>query len=92
MGFINIIAKLFENVIARIFTAFGFSFVSFTGYGQAIDMLKNGVSGLIGGLPADVAALLYMSGIGEGLGYVVGAMVFIMSMGAINRFMVLGAS
>lgn len=92
MGIVNLISKLFENVISRIMTAFGFSFVSYKGFDLGIQQLKNGVSGMIGSLPADVMQLVYLSGIGQGLGYVVGALSFIAAIWAMKRFTLLGAA
>jgi hypothetical protein len=81
----NFINKVFQNAIGKLMAAFGISFVSFTSYQQGLDYVKNGVTGFLNSIPADVFLLVAKSGITDGLGYFVGAATFIVTKNMINR-------
>ena len=81
----NFINKIFQSLIGKIMAAFGISFVSFTSYEQGLEYVKNGVSGFLNSIPADMFLLVAKSGIADGLGYLIGAATFIVSKNMINR-------
>ena len=77
----NFINKIFQNAIGKLMAAF----VSFTSYEQGLDYVKNGVSGFLNSIPADMFLLVAKSGIPDGLGYLIGAATFIVTKNMINR-------
>lgn len=81
----NFINKIFQNAIGNLMAAFGVSFVSFTSYEHGLDYVKNGVSGFLNSIPADMFLLVAKSGITDGLGYLIGAATFIVTKNMINR-------
>ena len=81
----NFINKIFQNAIGKLMAAFGVSFVSFTSYEQGLDYVKNGVSGFLNSIPADMFLLVAKSGIPDGLGYIIGAATFIVTKNMMSR-------
>ena len=60
-------------LVMRVLLSLGLSVVTFVGVKEAANGLVSNVQSLYGGLPADVAALAGLAGVGEGLGIVLGA-------------------
>lgn len=70
---------LIPGIIARILVSLGITIVTMVGIDTAIDALLLQFETSLNGLPADVLALLALSGIKQGLGIVVGAMLMKLS-------------
>lgn len=80
-----LLANLFRLLVVKILAALGLAFVSYTGYDVALGVFKRYISGSLNSMPADIANLLLMAGVGEGLGYVFGALAFAIAMQAMNK-------
>lgn len=68
--------KMFQKFITKIIAAFGFAFVTYTGFSIALGQIKNAVSDSTSSMPADIFNLLMIAGLGEGLAYIFGAFAF----------------
>lgn len=65
--------SLVRPLISRILLALGIGLVSVVGINTVIDQIKDILVNSIGGLPADVFGLFLLSGMGQALGIITGA-------------------
>lgn len=80
--FLGILLKL---LIVRIIIATGMTFVSYIGYGIALNQFKGYITNALNSMPADIYQLLLIGGFGQGLNYLFGAFSFWVSMKALNK-------
>lgn len=67
------VLSLVEPIVGRILTALGISMVTVTGLDFVLDYLKAQLVSSINSLPADMLGLFLLSGMGQALGIVTGA-------------------
>ena len=77
--------QLFQYLVARIITALGLTFVTYAGYMKGMNELKEAVKDTVQNMPDDILNILLLAGFGEGIGYLFGAMTFVVTMTTINR-------
>lgn len=77
--------QLFQYLAARIIAALGLTFVTYAGYMRGLNELKDAVQDTVQSMPDDILNILLLSGFGEGIGYLFGAMTFVVTMTTINR-------
>ncbi|THT98119.1 DUF2523 domain-containing protein [Lampropedia puyangensis] len=65
--------SLVKPLVGRILVALGIAAVSVVGINTAIDGVKNALVNNIGGLPADMFNLFLLSGMGQAIGIITGA-------------------
>lgn len=82
---IPLIGFLLKLLIVRIIIATGLTFVTYAGYLIALSKFKEYISNAINSLPYDIAQLLLIAGVGQGLGYLFGAFAFAISLHALNK-------
>jgi hypothetical protein len=64
------------GVVARVLGALGLGVASIAGLSVASDHLVNLLNSSVGGLTANMAALAGLAGVGQGISYITGAIVF----------------
>ncbi|RPD83061.1 DUF2523 domain-containing protein [Neisseria weixii] len=77
--------KLFIVFIVQLALSLGMAFITYKGFEIGIQYLKDGVLNTIGQLPEAAYNLLMLAGVGEGLGYLFGALSFYAAMKATSR-------
>lgn len=82
---IPLFGVLFKLLIVRIIIATGLTFVSFIGYGIALDKFREYFVDAASSMPADIYNLLLIGGFGLGFNYLFGAFAFYVSMRALNK-------
>jgi cell division protein FtsX len=70
------IMSLVQPLIARILTALGFSVVSIVGVSTSINSVKDQLISSVNSMPADVLNIFLLGGGGIGLGMILGAIAF----------------
>jgi len=73
MNFTAWLASLVPGMVARVLAALGFGYLTVQGLDLAFDQVRGQVYASLGGLPADMMALAGLSGAGEGIGIILGA-------------------
>lgn len=67
------LAALLPSLVARVLAALGMGVVTITGFNLAWDNLRSIIVDNFQGIPADIAHLIALAGVGEGLGIIFGA-------------------
>lgn len=67
------LASLVPGLVSRVMLALGFGVLTVTGLNLAWGQVKASVLSNLGGVPADLAALAGLSGAGDGVGIILGA-------------------
>ena len=67
------ILSLVQPILARVLVSLGFSLVSFVGFDLALNQVIQAAEGAWGGLPSNLLARAGLSGIGQALGIIFGA-------------------
>lgn len=73
MPFAAFLAALVPSLVARVLAALGFGLVTVVGIDFVSDQLLGYLTSSIGGLPASIAGLLGLAGVGAGLNIILGA-------------------
>lgn len=76
MKIATFIMSLVQPLIARILTALGFSVVSIVGVSTSINSVKDQLISSVNSMPADVLNIFLLGGGGIGLGMILGAIAF----------------
>ena len=80
-----VIAWLIRAAIVKTIIAFGVSLVTYVGYTYALNELKAATVDAVNQMPHEALQLFLISGMGQGMGYIFGALSFNSTMKAVNR-------
>lgn len=81
----GVLAAFAAKTFAKVIGAFGIGIVSYIGYKEALDYIKGIVDESIHSLPSELFQILMLMGVGQGLGYVFGAMAFYVSFKSMKK-------
>lgn len=79
------IATLLRMLIVRIFIATGATFVTIVGSELMMRQFKVYIADAVNSMPADIYSLFMIGGFGSGLGYLVGAYSFRLTMHTLSK-------
>ena len=84
-GLLAAIASLASPILARVLLALGFSVVSLTGVTLAVDALKAQLMSYLGAAPVAGLQVAGLAGVWVGLGMVMGAITFNVTLWALTK-------
>lgn len=70
----TLLLDLTAPIVIRILTTLGLGIVSFTGFSSVLSLVKTQMQTSFNGLPADVAQLLFLSGLPQGMAIILSAL------------------
>ncbi|MCP1773448.1 ABC-type dipeptide/oligopeptide/nickel transport system permease subunit [Neisseria perflava] len=82
---VALIASLTVKFVVQLCLSLGIAIVTYVGYQKGLEMLKNNVVESINVLPETIYDLLMLAGVGQGLGWIFGAMTFYAGMKATSK-------
>ena len=70
----NLLLSLTGPIVVRVLTTLGLGVVTYTGFTAVLDVVFGRIQASFSGLPADAAALIFMSGVPAGISIVLSAL------------------
>lgn len=84
-GLLAGLASLAAPILARVFLALGFAVVTVTGVDQALTFIRSALSTALAGAPMAALQLAGLAGVWIGLGWVLGAVTFTLSLWSLTK-------
>lgn len=70
----NLLLGLTAPIVVRVLTTLGLGVVTYTGFSAVLDMVFGRIQSSFAGLPADIAALCFLSGLPAGMSIILSAL------------------
>lgn len=74
------------GLVTKILSSLGIGTITYIGLSELVATLVANVQGFLGGLPAELAQLVYLSGIGQGIGLILSAIVTRITLVQLKKF------
>ncbi|MBN3780188.1 DUF2523 domain-containing protein [Burkholderia sp. Ac-20345] len=74
MSWAGLLVSLVGPIVTRVLLALGIGFVTVTGIDLAMNQVIEWMTASVGGIPSDIANVLALGGVGEGIAYVLGGL------------------
>lgn len=81
--------SLVTPVVRRVLIALGIGMVTYAGYSELIDQVKNHIINQMGGLPSKTLQIITLYGLPESLSIILGAFTTAASISALKKFKIL---
>lgn len=74
MSWATLLVSLVGPIVTRVLVALGIGFLTVTGIDLALNQVIQWLTASVGGLAADIANVLALGGVGDGIAYVLGGL------------------
>ncbi|MBF3781027.1 DUF2523 domain-containing protein [Burkholderia pseudomallei] len=74
MSWATLLVSLVGPIVTRVLVALGIGFVTVAGIDAAMNQVVAWMTSSAGGIPADIANVLALGGVGDGIAYVLGGL------------------
>ncbi|ULJ62384.1 DUF2523 domain-containing protein [Wielerella bovis] len=85
MKFLAALIPSLMNLVIKILTLFGFTFLTYVGLDKIVFMFKSEIASYVNGVPADMLQLFYLAGGGAALNIIFGGFSFWLSVQILSK-------